>query len=367
MRVPLLAALALAAAAPLRAQDLATPGTVAAVTGAEFRAYRFAEGFPTRRITQYAAPLAVAVPVGPRFRLDLAASYALTNASTDSARASLEKFTDAQVRASYVFGKDAVVASVMANLPTGPDKLDPTGFRAASAVASNFLLFPINTYSTGFGITGGLAAVIPAGRWNVGLSGSVRWNDRYEPRNDGASYRPGVEGRGRLAVDHLVGRSRLTLGVTVSTFGNDQFSGAGTVNGAYTPGTRVIGEASLAAPVGSGSMTVYAWNFYRASGSSDPALALPANKENVVSVGSAFSFPLGRRVSLDPLVEGRYWSPESGSGWLAGAGVGLRVGVGNRGAVVPSLRVDAGKVKLPSASSYSVTGFGGSVIFRYNL
>jgi hypothetical protein len=54
----------------------------------------------------------------------------------------------------------------------------------------------------------------------------------YEPyAGTDVTYEPGLR-EARLGADRLVGSSRLSLGVTVSDFGTDEFT-----NGSYRPGT----------------------------------------------------------------------------------------------------------------------------------
>ena len=110
-------------------------------------------------------------------------------------------------------------------------------------------------------------------RWAAGTSefaGSLRLNAEYQPFSDAAStsvrYQPGLEGRLRVGADRLIGSSRLALGFTFSTFDNDQFTGLATGTGHYSPGNRLIGEASFTSPAGSGSLTTYAWDYYRTAG-----------------------------------------------------------------------------------------------------
>jgi hypothetical protein len=75
---------------------------------------------------------------------------------------------------------------------------------------------------------------------------------------------------------------------------------------------------NLTSPAGSGSITAYAWDFYRTAG--DNSAVTTSNKENVLTFGLSGGWPLGRTVQLQPLAEARFWSPDEGSGQLYGAG-----------------------------------------------
>ena len=362
----LTAAVTLLGAAPLAAQ---TPllDRPAGGFGVDVQYYNYAEGFGFRSTRQIAVPFAVAVPVGRRLTLDLGGAWATTTAETDAGDMSIDGLTDTQLRATYVFGADALVASLSVNLPTGKETNTAEEFVAGSSVASNFLLFPVNSYGNGTSVTGGLAGAVRAGNWNLGAAVSGRWNASYQPFSEtgqSLEYSPGIEGRARLGADRLIGQSRLMFGFTVSTFGDDEFSGSGIVPGRYSPGTRFIGEASYAFPAGTGQLQLFAWDYFRSEGSSSDGAS--ANKENIFTVGLSGGFPFGR-FFLDPAIDARIWSPQEGSGYLIGGQVGLRIPVGGRGAIVPSFRYDQGSIKDATDDSFSVYGLSGSVYLRYSL
>ncbi len=356
-------------------QNLYPEGSV--VGGVEARQYSFGSGagghFVVDRIRQIAVPLGAVVPIGKRFSFDVGSSYAVTTVR-DSAGGSqsFSGLTDAQIRGSYVFGNDALVASVMVNLPTGNETTTLSKFGITSAASSNFLLFPVNSYGSGFSVTPGLAAATTAGSWNLGLAGSVRLSAKYNPFSDqsAVSYKPGLETRIRAGADRLVGSSRFSLGFTFSTFSNDQLRGGGFGNGVYDPGNRFLVDASLQAAAGSGTISFYAWDYYRTASNSTSSTT--SNRENVLTLGSSGSFPLGAKVSVEPLAEARIWSPKVGSGTLFGAGASLRLELSPRIALVPGGRVDFGTIKGANPStapitSHSITSWDLSALVRYGF
>lgn len=363
MRVSRIAALALVAASFARgaqAQDQLVT-SASAITGIQARGYDVDGGSNTRQI---AVPLAFIIPVNERFSVDLGTYYA----STRNESVTFSGLTDTQIRGSYVFGRDALVTTVMVNLPTGKTQsVAESG--ATGAAAANFLAFPVNTYRTGFSVTGGLAYATEMGAWNIGLAGSLRMSGEYHPfsDNDTLTYSPGTEGRLKIGVDRTMGTARLTAGFTFSTFGNDDFAhldgGSGSNNGTYQPGNRYIGELSVSFLSGGGTITGYIWDFYRqkAGGSG------PANQENIFSLGANGSWPLGGSMRLEPLVEARFWSPEDGSGRLFGGGAVLRIPVGDRMNISPGARFDFGSYEFPDGSDHNVTGWGASALLRYDI
>jgi hypothetical protein len=155
-----------------RAQGLFGPPSIGG--GVEGRRYEFEEGYIVHAIRQFAYPMAALIPFGKRLSVDIGAAYATTTVADAIGREqSFSGFTDTQVRGSYVFGNDRVVTSLMINLPTGEETQSLKEFNVTSNVASNFLLFPVNSYGNGFSATGGVAVAVPAGSWNIGVAGSL--------------------------------------------------------------------------------------------------------------------------------------------------------------------------------------------------
>jgi hypothetical protein len=358
-------------------QNLFPEGSI--VGGVEVRQYSFGTSsagnhFAVDRIRQIAVPLGAVVPLGKRFSFDVGSSYAVTTVrDTLGGSQSFSGLTDAQVRGSYVFGNDALVASVMVNLPIGKETTTLSKFGISSAASSNFLLFPVNSYGSGFSVTPGLAAATTAGSWNLGLAGSVRLSAKYNPFSDNGavSYKPGLETRLRAGADRLIGSSRLSLGFTFSTFSNDQLRGGGFGgNGVYDPGNRFLVDASLQAAAGSGTISFYGWNYYRTASNSTSGAA--SNRENVLTLGTSGSFPLGAKLAIEPVLEARIWSPKVGSGTLFGAGASLHFEMSPRVSLVPGGRIDVGNIKGSISSgapvtSHSITSWDLSALVRYAL
>ncbi|HWA15133.1 MAG TPA: hypothetical protein VG817_01785 [Gemmatimonadales bacterium] len=338
--------------------------------GIEAKQYSFGDDFGLDHIRQVAIPLAVTVPLGKRASFDIGTYYATTSVKGDGIDESISGFTDTQLKLSYVFGTDALVASVAVNLPTGQEKTSSSDFSVGASASSTFLLFPVNTYGTGTSVTPGLAGATTLGDWNVGLAASVRWSAEYQPFDDDdledARYKPGVETRIRLGVDRLFGRSRFQVGGTFSTFATDELSGGGFGNGTYDPGNRFLADIGLLTPVSNGTVNLYAWNYHRVSTRDDADETGAGGKENIFSVGAIGSFPLSARASLEPLADARFWSPENGSGTLVGVGTGVKFSLGNSLTLVPAAKVEFGSLKVTDdGDSSSLKGWSFSTLFRY--
>ena len=367
-----LLATALPAAAAAQ-QNLFPEGTAAA--GVEVRQYSFGDGFGVDKLRQIAVPFGVVIPLGKRFSFDIGAAYATTTVvDTTSAHnsQSFSSLTDTQLRGSYTIGNDALVVSVMMNLPTGKETTTLSQFGVAASASSNFLLFPVNTYGSGFSVTPGVAAATSVGDWNLGIAGSVRINSSYTPFSDpsakGVTYKPGVETRIRGGVDHLIGSSRLTAGLTFSTFSNDELRGGGFGSGAYDPGNRFLIDLGLVSPVAGGTLGLYAWNYYRSSSGSADSLSAAGPRENVFTAGVSGSWPISSTMSLEPVAEARLWSPTGGTGNLFGLGTALRIRIAKQWTFLPSVRGDLGKIRSPgTATSLSINGWDAGAVLRYGF
>lgn len=356
-------AVLLLAPAGLPAQGLAQRSVTG---GVEALRYGFGDFFGARSLSQWALPVGTVLPMG-QFTLDVGGNYASTTLERqDGTTVTVSGFTDAQVRAALVLGQDAVVLTGVANLPTGSTRLSPTEYSVLAAASSSFLRFPVNAYSSGPSMTAGIATALSSGSWNLGLAGSLRYSGEFTPIVEDTadfSYQAGLEGRMRVGVDRLIGSSRLSFGVTVSSFSNDEFASGGSVTGVYHPGPRLIAEASYTALVGEWSLIGYAWNYHRFAGDS---AGIPArNHENIVAAGTAGRIPLGRSISWEPGAEFRLTNPAEGKGVVLELGSTFRIRVNSGLSIVPSLRFDLGRIEEPPPGiGHAVRGIGLSVFVR---
>lgn len=359
----LLLPVALLGAGRLTAQSLDTRAV--AFAGGEARILTF-NGLPAvRRLRQFVVPVGLVLPSG-RFTLDIGTAYVSTELTRpDATGHQVRHLTDTQVRGAYVFGRDAVVATVVANLPTGPRSASTKDYTVLGAVSPSFLGFPVAAYANGFSVTSGLAAAVQTGDWSLGLAGSLRVSSRFTPYVDSAgpiSYKPGLEGRIRGGLDGLVGASQLSLGFTYSTFGDDQFGVATTARGQYRPGPRWLAEVAFVAPIGGSRLTFSAWNFHRTAGDTTGLSA--RNRENLIAAELSVSIPLTVRLDFEPTLSGRLSKPELGRGRMGGAGAGLRIRLSDRVSLTPQARYDSGWVESETGNRNSLRGGYASAFLR---
>lgn len=317
-----------------------------AAVGGQWREYRLGSGAGASRVRQWVIPVGATFGTG-RFTLDAGTSYAVSSLGQVGATdREVSGLTDTQVRATYVFGRDLLVASMMVNLPTGRSKASAEDFPVLGAISSAFLPFPVGSYGSGFSATSGLAVAVPAGLWSMGLAGSLRWTGEFTPyidANGPFTYQPGIEGRIRAGVDRIVGRSRVTAGLTYSTFGTDQFASGATTTGVYRPGNRWIAEVGGVAPVGrSATLSVFGWHYLRVNG--DSSLVAVMNQERISSAGGRLEVPLSSGVDLNLGLDGRTAKMGTAPGRAVGAEVGFGLSLGRHASLLPSVRYDVGTI-----------------------
>lgn len=321
------------------------------------------------KISEFAVPMFVLVPVTSALSFDVGTSFARsqvdqTSANGQSVRSTISGLTDTQIRANYTIGTDLVVLTAGVNLPTGQSTVTVPQQLAANLIGSDFLSFPISNMGTGFGATGGVAFARPVGEWNVGVGLSMRRSAQYEPFDVGGGqalhYQPGNEYRVRGGIDHPLGTGRISAGLTYSTFGNDNLAGS-----IYNTGNRWLTQVAVNNTVGLGQATLVAWNLFREAGTLADSSYL--GHENITSAALSYGIPVGSMI-LEPNVEGRLWMqygdvPKSGL-----ATVGVRAQLPVLGfTMLPSLGYSLGQLAAQDQglnTTASLTGLHASIAIR---
>jgi len=289
----------------------------------QYHSYEFKSPVDTK-ITEFALPVFVLVPVTPRLTFDIGTSFTQAEVSStrgSAAKSTISGVTDTQIRANYTLGNDFVVFTAGVNLPTGQSTVKPDELAAASLIGNDFLALPISNMGTGFGGTGGIAFARPVGAWSVGAGVSVRHSASYDPVDMGGlanvRYQPGNEYRIRAGVDRGFGTGRFNLGLTYSAFQDDDLGGS-----AYNTGNRWLAQAGLNNNFGPGMLTFSAWNLYRESGHLFDSTVV--GKENIVDGALAYGIQLGSSGVIEPNVESRVWTQTGGAPSSIINTVGLR-------------------------------------------
>jgi len=334
-------------------------------TAPTFQSYDVKVPF-NEKISQFSVPLFASIPVLPVLTIDVGTAYAtafLERQTVDAGgnpatvKSEMSGLTDTQVRANYVFGQDFVVLTLGVNAPTGSATVDADELDAATRIGSDFLMFPISGFGSGFGLTGGVAVARPFGSWNVGFGGSVRHSSEYEPFRDPAGtaqkFQPGPEYRARLGIDHPFGTGQISLGLTFSQYGDDKANAL-----TFNSGNRYIGQFTMSnslRPTVDYSFVV--WNMFRTAG----ALInqSPSPRGNITNALIGFAVRAPANVSVEPSIETRVWSQQGSKTSYMGT-FGTRVAV-NRGgwAIVPGFAFSMGAMEAAT-----LTGLRGTLGIR---
>jgi len=320
------------------------------------------------KISEFAVPVFVLVPISSALTFDVGTSYARSqvdqtnNGKTTSS--TISGLTDTQIRANYTLGNDFVVITAGVNLPTGESTVKQEQTLAAGLIGSDFLAFPISNMGTGFGGTGGLAFARPVGDWNVGFGLSMRHSATYDPFDAGGGpaihYRPGNEYRARGGIDRAFGTGRVNLGLTYSTFGNDELAGS-----IYNTGNRWLTTLGVNNTFGPGQVTLTGWNLFREAGTLADSSYL--GHENITNAALAYGVTVGPTL-IEPNVEGRMWMQAGGVPTSMMTTFGIRSQINVLGlSMLPSVGFSLGKLASQSSganTTANLTGLHGTLAIR---
>jgi hypothetical protein len=366
-------------------------GVRTTVVGPLYEAWSFGDGFyqpiggadsvGIDRASQWAIPIAVVIPLGARFSLDVSTAYASAEvklASTDPDLAtstySISGPTDTKLRLTTKLAGDNVLFTLGINAPTGKTELDGEELAALRVMAAPALGFAMPALGTGSGGTAGVVVARQLGNWAWALGASYEMRAEYSPIavSGGLStldFNPSDAIHLSLGSNVLLGQHQMTLGASADFFGEDELrSGGGAPAAAsatqlgpiYTLewrldlATRRLREAS-----------VFLIERYRTS--------YEQNGEEVEdSDGSYFDaglrlvFPAGAHTGLITALSVRH---QTGLGSdntvstaaLAGGAlaVGLSRDVGSGYTLQPVLRIQRGTIESgPNSASASALGLG---------
>lgn len=343
----------LAGAAPAHAQRAG----IAARGAPQYVSYTLDDGTGTADVAQLAIPLMTVIPITQRLTIDLSTAYATSRleVANDSTRATstLSGLTDTQLRGSYVFGNDAVVLTAGLSIPTGTAAVPQGQAQLASFMATDLLTFPVPVMGAGLAATGGVAVARTLGAWNLGAGASLRYAsefDAFQSDSGPVRFQPGNEYRLRLGADRALGAGRLTLGFTVSAFGEDRLR-----ESTLLAGNRYLAQLVYSSQLLGGDLLVGAYNLFIGSG----RLALgDATSQNITNAQVALGYKVGK-IHLEPNVETRVWINQRAiSGVIGFGGLRARVPVGPL-VFYPGGSIAMGNLDIPDAGSIAATSARG--------
>lgn len=319
------------------------------------------------KISSLSLPVFYVLPVTSALTVDVGTAFATATVETQSlglsgttttSTSEISGLTDTQIRANYAFGQDFVVLTAGVNVPTGSATVDADQINAATRIGSDFLMFPISGFGSGFGFTGGLAMAKPVGMWNVGFGTSVRVSSEYEPFKDATGtstkFTPGPEYRARLGADMPYGTGRMSFGVTYSSFGDDQSD-----FGTFSSGDRIIGQFAMNSSMKNNVDYAFVlWNMYRTAGTLIDGSESPVG--NITNAMMSFGVRAPANMSLEPSIEARLWTQEAAKTSFMST-FGLRLAIPRNGfLIVPGFGFSIGAME-----GASLSGFRGTLGMRF--
>lgn len=358
------------------------PGGAAAQAvggGALLQAYTFenpdAAGLET--IHLLTVPFAVTVPIAGRLGVSVSGAYASGIArGAEGVEATLSGPTDTNLGLTTVIpGVDWAVLTASMSLPTGQSEHTTAESLVAGVIAAELLPFGISTWGSGGSAGGNLSLVRQLGSWGVGLSGGYSVANEYEPlAEQQLAYRPGDQLQVSLALDRDVGRAgTFSTFLAFQSFGNDQLGGADL----FRSGNRIQALVSYAFAVGRrSSALLYGGVNYRENGTlitagSSLGDASDAPSQQLFNAGTNIRVPLGRRAAILPSIEARVFRASDGAsqGWVTSGGTTIEYRVaggasGRRVVLGPTGQFRMGRVIVSEGVETSLMGWEAGLTLR---
>ncbi len=152
----------------------------------------------------------------------------------------------------------------------------------------------------------------------------------------------------------------MTLGVTYSTFGDDNLGGS-----IYNTGNRYISQFGFNNTYGPGQVNLAGWDLFRTSGTIAGGTTL--GQENIGNGSLSYALAAGGLV-FEPNVEGRFWTQDgAATSGLATFGLRMQIGIGGL-MFMPGFGYSVGQIAAQDASGANITqtltGLHGTLAIR---
>jgi len=314
--------------------DLSAQVQVEANTAFLFEKYEFDPGLAYSSVAQTSVPVTIAAPMGRIGTLTVSSGFtrieltASGDANRDDRTLSGIVDNEARLVLNLVPGRLNLLLTAVA--PTGIEglKIDEGPFR--TALSSQVIGFSTTTLGTGGAAGAGIAGAIPVGTMALGVAGTYTHALAYNPvLGQDYQWKPGGELRVRAGLEGTVGENGYLR--VAGVFARRQKDKLGDEErGAI--GNRIHAYVALNQGMGSGAMTLYAFNSYRSAPQVEPTFAgaviLP--KGNLLVLGAKAAIPVGGETRFMPRVEFRRLTEASreglGDGAMEAAGSTIRIG-----------------------------------------
>ena len=272
-------------------------------SGLLYEKYEFDDGLTFTGVSQFSIPVTFGTAVGGRGELTLSSGLTkidLTASETGGqADRSLSGIVDTEARLVLQLVPDRFSLLLSAVAPTGIESLEVEEGPILTALSSQVIGFSTASLGTGGAGGAGFAAALPAGEMAFGVSASYTQAFAYAPvlGQDG-EWKPGGELRVRAGLEGPVGsRSYLSVASVYAKRQKDQVEGVD--QGAV--GSRLHAYVALNTGVGTGTLTLYAFDSYRSAPQLEatPLGQVVLPKGNLLALGGKAAIPVGRETEVD--------------------------------------------------------------------
>ena len=347
----------------------------------DYMGYTFDEGLGAEAAQLFMVPVAIRIPLGSLFALDVASAWAQGTIERDNTQFTLQGVTDTRVLVTYQASPWALI-SFGGSLPSGQVQHDGEEAIVASVLSTDLLGFREATLGSGTSFTSAVATAARAGGWGIGLAGAYSVRGKFEPSADlPIEYQPGNETRVRIGLDRNIGTNTFTAGATWRQYTSDQANG----RNLFQAGNRLRFDMTYAFRAGAGVWTLFAADVYRNNGDLTLSIiddigdlvgdtAIVTAKQNLIVGGVIGSIGVGGGFVFRPHIDLKYQTRtepdraegagrDEGSGWILGVGGDLPIRLFGGYDFFPKARILYGSIIDPMGNGVSVLGaeFTGTV------
>ena len=344
--------------------------------GMDYMGYSLDEGLGADAVQLFVIPVALRLPLGDAFSLDVAATWAQGKVEREGTDFTLQGVTDTRLKLNWSATPWALV-SFGASLPTGNSTHDGQEAIVASVLSTDLLGFREATWGTGPALTSAVATAARVGGWGIGIAGAYSVRGEFEP-SDGIdlTYQPGNETRVRIGLDRNIGNSTFTMGATVMDYSSDQANS----RNLFQAGRRMSFDATYAFRAGAGVWTIYTTDLVRDNGDLTLSIvndlgaavadtAIVTAKQNLFVAGLVGSIGVGGGFIFRPHVDFKLQDRtepdgrDEGSGWMLAAGGDFPIRIFGGYDFFPKARLLYGSIVNGAGDGIRVVGaeFSGAV------
>jgi hypothetical protein len=393
LRIITLVGTVVAATAPAVTAQGRLVGYRTSAVGPIYETWSFSDGVyqPTRnsedsvlvdRVSQVSIPLAVSIPLGADWTVDL--SSAVTHGrvklgapdeSLHTDHYTLSGLTDTRIRATGRLNQ-TVLLTFGLNLPTGKSSLDAKEFSALRVLAAPALGLQVPTLANGVSATAGVVLARRLGDWAGALGVSYELRGSYEPGSilatlSNPDYSPSDALRFSVGLDGLVGQSGMTIGLSADFYPTeDRIEDTSLQSGTQLvsqlgPVLTADWQLRLATP-GFRELTLYAVDRYRTKYRSG-IITQAGSNGNYLDMGARTTISAGRATGVVAGLNVRHQTGLKSDNTIATAAMlsaalslGLVHNLGAHYVLQPFVRGQLGRLKTGEQST-TATGFAGGV------